>query len=129
MSCVSNPSGCSTYTSSSTTPFKNVVLTSIWCTFHFITTTNAKYRSDGSVSCYGCKCLLVVYAFFLGEAMHHEPYLVFFNATICSMLDLVDPLQSHDRLPLWSQNYLPYIIIHNRLVLLNHGILPLFPFL
>ena len=39
--CVSNPSGYSTYTSYSTTPFKNVVLMSIWCTFHFITISRA----------------------------------------------------------------------------------------
>ena len=41
LSCVSNPSGCSTYNSSSTTPFKKDILTSIWCNFHFITATKA----------------------------------------------------------------------------------------
>ena len=72
-----------------------------------------KYGFDGSVSCYECKCLLAIYAIFLGEAMHHEPCLLFFNATICNMLDLVDPLRSYNELLFWSRNYLLDIILHN----------------
>ena len=49
-----------------------------------------------------------------------------FHNTICNMLDLVDPLRSCHWLSFWSRNYLPNIILHNRLVLLDHGILPFF---
>ena len=44
------------------------------------------------------------------------------------MFDLVYPFLSHDILLFWYQNYLLDIILHNRLVLLDHGILPFFLF-
>ena len=123
---VLNPGGCSTYTSSLTTPFKNVVLTSIWCSFHFITATNTRIDMMEALSFYGYKCLFLVYAFFLWEASCYEPCLVFLDVSICIMLDLVDPLWSHDRLLLWPCNSLLDIILHDRLIFLDHCILPLF---
>ena len=50
----------------------------------------------------------------------------FYDATIYNMLDLVDPFGSHNTLPFWSRDHIPDIIIHDRLELLDHSILPFF---
>ena len=71
----------------------------------------------------GCKCLFIVYAFFVWEASCYEYFLVFLDLVIYNMLDLIDLLRSHNRLLFLSQNYLLDIILHDRMILLDHGIL------
>ena len=44
------------------------------------------------------------------------------------MLDLVDPFGSYNGLPFWSWDKIPNIILHDRLILFDHRILPFFPF-
>ena len=44
------------------------------------------------------------------------------------MLDLVDPLRSDDKLLFRSQNYLLNIILRDRMIFLDHSILPFFLF-
>ena len=65
-----------------------------------------KHSANGSIekckASYKCKSFFIIYSFFLGEATSHKYFFMFLYATICSMLDLVDPLGSHNRLPLWS---------------------------
>jgi hypothetical protein len=39
-------------------------------------------------------------------------------------LDLIDPLGIHYKLPFWSRNIIPHIILHDGLILFCHGILP-----
>ena len=48
----------------------------------------------------------------------------FLDASICCMLDLVDPFGGHHKLPLRSRNNIPHIILHDGLILLHHGISP-----
>ena len=44
------------------------------------------------------------------------------------MIDLVDPLGSHIRLPFWSRDHVLDIILQDQLTFLDHGILPFFLF-
>ena len=48
----------------------------------------------------------------------------FVDASICCMLDRVDPFGGHHKLPLRSRNNMPHIILHDGLILLHHGISP-----
>ena len=48
----------------------------------------------------------------------------FLDASICCMLDLVDPFGGHHKLPLRSWNNILHIILHDGLILLHHGISP-----
>jgi len=79
---------------------------------------------DRSIPGHWSEIILIVYPLFLGECTFYEPFLIPLDNTICSMLDLVDPLGSYYWLPFWSWNYIPYIILHDGLVLLHHDILP-----
>ena len=56
-----------------------------------------------------------------GIGMHCGEFL---DASICCMLDLVDPFGGHQKLPLRSWNNIPHIILHDGLILLHHGISP-----
>ena len=64
----------------------------------------------------GCKCLFVVYAFFIWEASCYESYLVSYDVSIYCMLNLVDPYEIHYILSL--------DIILLELVLFDHSLLP-----
>ena len=55
--------------------------------------SQSKDCSDGSVSGYRCKGLFIVYSLFLRESLSHKSCLILFNATVCSMLDLIVPLE------------------------------------
>ena len=61
-----------------------------------------------------------------GRSHNHNYLFIFLYAGIYNMLDLVDPLGSQNKLPLWSRENIPDIILHDRLVLLDHSILPFF---
>ena len=50
----------------------------------------------------GCKCLFIVYAFYLWEASCYESFLVSHNVVIYCMLDLVDPYGRYYVLPFRS---------------------------
>ena len=50
----------------------------------------------------GCKCLFVVYAFFLWEASCYESCLLSHDVAVYCMLDLVDPYGRYYRLPFRS---------------------------
>ena len=83
---------------------------------------------DRSVSGYRCKGFFIIYSFFLWEVTGHESCFIFLYTAICSMLDLVDLVGSYNRLPFWSWDNIPNIILHDRLILFDHSILPFFPF-
>lgn len=82
--------------------------------------------SNRSVSSYKRQGLLIIYSPFLGESMSHKIFLVFLDVAICSMFDLVDPLGRHYKLIFRSRDQIQDIILHDRLVLFDHSILPLF---
>ena len=90
--------------------------------------SQSKYLSDGSVSGYMYTIFFIIYSFFLWEAMSHESCFIFLYVAICSMLDIVDPFGSYNRLPLSSWDNIANIILHGQLILFCHSILPLFPF-
>ena len=70
--------------------------------------------------------LFIVYSFFLGETSSNKSCFIFFYAIVFSMLDLVDPSRSYDRLPFWSWDNIPNIVLHDRLIFFDHSILPFF---
>ena len=92
----------------------------VYLPFHYC--SQSKYRSDGSVSGYSCKILFIIYPLFLGEATSHKYWFIFLYATICNMLDHVDPLGSHNKLPLWSWYNIPKIILHDWLIFFDYRI-------
>ena len=98
----------------------------VYLLFHHC--NHSKYLSDGSVSGYRCKSFFIIYSFFLGEATSHKSCFIFFYVIVCSMLDLVDPFESYNRIPFWSWDNISNIILHDRLVFFDHNILPLFSF-
>ena len=70
-----------------------------------------------------CKCLFVVCAFFLWEALCYESCLVSHDVAIYCMLDLVDPYGRHYGLPFRSRHRILDIILLE-LVLFDHSLLP-----
>ena len=70
----------------------------------------------------GCKCLFIVYAFFLWESSCYKSCLVSHDDAIYCMLDLVDPCGRHYRLPFsssmphpkhhssWTGTLLPFLL-------------------
>ena len=76
------------------------------------------------LTCHWCKCLFVVYSFFLWESLCYEYCLVSHDATIYCMLDLVDPYGRHYGLPFRSRHRILDIIPLDQLVLFDHSLLP-----
>ena len=64
----------------------------------------------------GCKCLFIVYDFFLWESSCYKYFLVFHDVTIYCMLDILYPYGRHYGIPL--------DIILLELVLIDHSLLP-----
>lgn len=83
-----------------------------------------KDNSNGSVPGDLSESLFVVHSLLLGEPSRHKPCFVLLDASICNMLDLVEPPETHHWLPLWSWHNVSYIILHDGGVLLHHGISP-----
>ena len=79
---------------------------------------------DGSVSGYSRKCLLIINSLHLRESFSYKSRFLFLDTSNNAMLYLIDPLGIHYRLPFWSQNNIPYIILQDGLIFLCHGILP-----
>ena len=82
------------------------------------------HSSYRSILGHRSKCLLIVYSLLLREPLGHEPCLVFLDATICTVLYLIDSTWSNYFSIYWSRHYLPHIILHNWVILLNHSFLP-----
>ena len=76
------------------------VLTSIWCIFHFITIARESIDLMEVYLATSAKIFFIIYSFFLGEATSHKSCFIFFYATVGSMLDLLDPFESYNRIPL-----------------------------
>ena len=70
-----------------------------------------KYGPNGSVPHHRCKCLFVVYAFFLWESSCYESFLVSHDVVIFCMLDLVDPYGRYYGLPFRSRYRILDIIL------------------
>ena len=70
------------------------------------------------------KRLIIVYSLLLRESLGHESSLIFLDASVSCMLDLVDPFRSHYRLPFRPRDYFLNIILHNGLIFFHHGIFP-----
>lgn len=117
------PSGCLTHSSSCITPWRNIVFTSIWWSSS-LTSIKENNRSNSHIVGNKYKYVIIVFSLFSRETYNHEPCFIFLNTSISSMLDLVLPLRSHNRLPFGSRNNFPRSVLHNRFILFNHSIFP-----
>jgi hypothetical protein len=79
---------------------------------------------DRIVSSNRNKCLLIIYSLYMRESSRNKSQFLILDAPISYVFDLIDPLGSHYRLPLRSQNNIPHIILHDGIILLHHGISP-----
>ena len=59
----------------------------------------------------GCKCLFIVYAFFLWEASFHESCLVSHGLLFRSRYHILD-IVLHDRLVLLDHSFLPFLLVY-----------------
>jgi hypothetical protein len=105
-------------------PLRKVVFTSIRCSFQPMDVANGNNHTDGSVSGNKRKCLIIIYSLHLRESNSHKYHFVLVDTSINCMFDLIYPLGSHYKIPLWSRNNIPHIILHDGMILLGHGILP-----
>ena len=80
--------------------------------------------ADRSISSHGSEGLLIINSLYLGEPSSHKPRFEFLNAAICSMLYLVKPSGSNHGFALRPRHHLPNIILHDRRILLLHGLSP-----
>jgi len=84
--------------------------------------------SNGGIPCYWRKSFFIVKSLFLRETPSHKPGFVFLYTSICCMLDLINLLWGDHNFVFRSWNHVPYIILHNRMVLFSHGFHPFFPY-
>jgi hypothetical protein len=75
---------------------------------------------------YWIKCLIIDNSLCLREISGFRSHFVFLDTSISCMLDLIDPLGSHHRLPFWSLNNILYIILlrYTGILLLWHLAIP-----
>ena len=76
----------------------------------------------GEVCLFNGVCHAIVYSLFLRETMNLALYPLLLP--FCFMLDLVDPLGRHYRLPFRSRKRILDILFHDQLVLFDHSLLP-----
>ena len=79
---------------------------------------------NGSISSHESKGLLIIYSLYLGEPSSHKPCFEFLNVAICSTLYLVKPSRSNHGFSLRPRHHLLNIILHDRRILLLHGLSP-----
>ena len=113
LSWVSKPSSYFMYTSSSITPFKDAVLTSIWWICHpiwaarDITNLIEVYLEPRE------KVSSESIPYFYAYPFFHEPILVLFHTTIYNIFDLVDPSRTHNWFVFRPWNHLQKFIHHD----------------